>query len=69
MRKVLGWILLLVGSWMLVSPQALLGLPQLKWMAKSAFPAEVLLGILVVSISYYLIDFKVDLNEAGKAGH
>lgn len=69
MRKVLGWILLLAGSWMLISPQALLGLPQLKWMSNYAFPAEVLLGILVVSISYYLIDFKIDLNEAGKAEH
>lgn len=69
MRKILGWILLLAGSWMLVSPQALLGLKELKWMYNYAFPGEVLLGILVVSIAYYLIDFKVDLEEAGKAGH
>ena len=50
-----GWVALLVGTWMLVSPQALLGLNQLKWMHDYAFPGEVLLGILFLSVSLYLI--------------
>lgn len=69
MRKVLGWILLLAGSWMLVSPQALLGLKQLKWMYNYAFPGEVLLGILVVCAGYFFLDFKIDLEKANKHGH
>ena len=51
--KVIGWVTLLVGTWMLVSPQALLGLNQLKWMHDYAFPGEVPLGILILSVSLY----------------
>src|SRR5579872_3706995 len=53
--KVMGWILLGVGAWMIVSPQALLGLDQLKWMYRYAFPGEVLLGALVLSVSLKLL--------------
>lgn len=69
MRKIVGWILLLVGSWMLISPQALLGLKELKWMYNYAFSGEVLLGVLIVCISYFLIDFKVDLSKSDSHGH
>jgi hypothetical protein len=67
MRRILGIILALAGSWMLVSPQALLGLGELKWMYKYAFPGEVLIGIAVISIGFYLIGFKTP--KAGKPGH
>ena len=40
-----------MGAWMIVSPQAVLGLDQLKWMYKYAFPGEVLLGALVMTVS------------------
>ncbi len=66
MSKVLGWVLLAAGSWMLVSPQALLGLKQLKWMYHYAFSGEVLLGILLLGTAYYLLDLKVDLDKAKK---
>lgn len=58
MRKFLGLILFLAGSWLLVAPQSLTGLAQLKWMYKYAFPGEVLIGIVIVVIAYYLLDFK-----------
>ena len=64
--KVLGWILLIAGSWMLVSPEALLGLKQLKWMYHYAFPGEVLLGILLLGLAYYLLDMDVDFDKAKK---
>jgi hypothetical protein len=63
--KVIGWILLGVGAWMIVSPQALLGLDQLKWMYRFAFPGEVLVGALVLSASLKLL---APENLAGQVG-
>jgi Na+/H+-dicarboxylate symporter len=51
----LGWILMAMGAWMIVSPQAVLGLDQLKWMYKYAFPGEVLLGALLMTGSLQLL--------------
>lgn len=58
MRRVIGFLLFLVGSYMLVAPQSLLGLNELKWMAKQSFSGEILVGIVVVSLAYYLLDLK-----------
>jgi hypothetical protein len=59
LRRVAGWLLFLIGTWMMVSPQAVLGLNELKWMARYAFPGEVLLGAVVLSAAYLLISFRV----------
>jgi len=67
MRRILGIIVALVGSWMLVSPQALLGLKQLKWMYKYAFSGEILIGIVVVAVGFYLIGFSAP--KVGKPSH
>ncbi len=53
--RIAGWILMALGAWMIVSPQALLGLDQLKWMYRYAFPGEVVLGAMVMSASLYLM--------------
>jgi Na+/H+-dicarboxylate symporter len=53
--RVTGWILMAAGTWMLVSPQALLGLDELMWIHKWAFPGEVVLGALVMTTSLYLL--------------
>ena len=66
MRRLWGWILFAVGTWMLISPQALLGLKELKWVYDYAFPGEALAGILVLSAAYYLLDFKVNLERGNK---
>ena len=58
MSKVLGWILFAVGAWMMISPQAILGLNQLKWMAHYAFPGEMIVGIAAIMAAYYLIGLK-----------
>jgi Na+/H+-dicarboxylate symporter len=55
LSKFAGWILLASGGWMIVSPQALLGIDLLKWMHNYAFPGEVLLGALVMSASLRLL--------------
>ena len=55
LRTAAGWVLLVAGTWMLVSPQAVLGLIQLKWMHNYAFRDEVMLGVLVICASFYLL--------------
>jgi hypothetical protein len=63
MRKFIGWIVLLAGSWMLVAPQALIGLKELKWMHAYSFSGDVLLGIVGVALAYYLLDLKPRKNS------
>jgi hypothetical protein len=55
MRRLLGLTLLLVGSWGLISPQANLGLPALRWIAKYSFAGETLIGVVLLGTSYYLL--------------
>lgn len=62
--KVPGWILLALGAWMIVSPQALLGLEQLRWMHRATFPGEVLLGAVLVAGSLVLL---TPANVAGRS--
>jgi hypothetical protein len=66
MRKLWGWILFAAGAWMLISPQALLSLKELKWLYNCAFPGEALAGILALSAAYYLLDFSVNLERGNK---
>ena len=57
-RTVVGWVTFAAGSWMLVSPQALIGLEQLRWMHRYSFPGEVLLGIALFGVAYSLLDLR-----------
>jgi Na+/H+-dicarboxylate symporter len=66
LRKLAGWVLMVLGTWMLVSPQAVMGLNQLKWMHNYAFRGEVLLGVLVMSASLYLLNANGTLDDAGQ---
>lgn len=50
-----GWTLMVVAAWMIVSPQALLGLDQLKWMHRYAFRGEVAFGALLTILSLGLV--------------
>jgi Na+/H+-dicarboxylate symporter len=56
LRKLTGWVLMAFGAWMLASPQAVMGLEQLKWMHNYAFRGEVWLGVLVLGVSLYLLN-------------
>jgi len=62
--RLLGWLLMAFGAWMIVSPQALLGLDQLKWMHKYAFPGEVLLGALVMTAALQLLAPKALVDQS-----
>jgi hypothetical protein len=55
--KILGYIVFLIGIWMMVSPQAVLGLKELKWMADYSFAGEAFLGALICSGAFLLIKF------------
>jgi hypothetical protein len=61
--KLLGGIVFLIGIVMMVSPQAVLGLQELKWIAEYSFPGEALLGALVCAASLMMFG-KKKLNES-----
>jgi Na+/H+-dicarboxylate symporter len=46
--RMLGGILSVIGLWMLIAPQARLGLPALHWISNTAFPGEALAGAVVL---------------------
>lgn len=54
-RAWIAWPLLAAGTWMMVSPQAQLGLKQLEWMHDYAFPGEALPGALLLSLGLYFL--------------
>ncbi len=53
--------MLFLGAFMLVAPQANLGLKELKWLHKTSFPGEVLVGIVLVMLAMHL--FKIELKS------
>jgi Na+/H+-dicarboxylate symporter len=63
LRKLAAWVLMALGTWMLVSPQVAMGLNQLKWMHNYVFRGEVVLGVLVMSASLYLLNAKSTLDD------
>jgi Na+/H+-dicarboxylate symporter len=65
-RKLAGWVLMTPAIWMLVSPQAVLGLSQLKWMYKYAFRGEVVIGVFVMSVALYLLGAQSTPEGAGQ---
>jgi hypothetical protein len=46
--RILGGGVSAAGLWMVVAPQARMGLPALRWMSESAFQGEALAGALVL---------------------
>jgi Na+/H+-dicarboxylate symporter len=67
LSRLMGWVLMVLGAWMIVSPQALLGLDQLKWMYKYTFPGEVLLGAMMLTISLQFLTPKGAADHIGSA--
>lgn len=59
MRKFFGWTLFIIGIWLFISPQAILGIKELQWMASYSFPGEILVGCMILCGSYYLLNFKI----------
>jgi Na+/H+-dicarboxylate symporter len=48
--RIVGAIVSAIGLWMMIAPQARLGLPVLRWMATTAFSGEALAGALVLLV-------------------
>ena len=46
--RLLGVVASAAGFWMLIAPQARIGLPALRWMSSSVFPGEALVGAFVL---------------------
>jgi hypothetical protein len=55
MKRLTGIVLLFIGGWFLVAPQANLGLQELRWMSRDTLPGEALAGSLLLAIGYLLI--------------
>jgi len=61
-QRFIGFALLVPGAWALIAPQANLGLPELRWVARHSYPAEALVGIVILGLAYWL------LGKAPKTG-
>ena len=55
LRKLAGILFLLLGIFALIAPQAILGLTELRWLSRFAFPGEALLGAVLVGLAYLLL--------------
>lgn len=58
MKKLVGLVLFLAGAWALIAPQANLGLPELRWISRHAFPGEAIVGMLALGLAYVLLGSK-----------
>jgi Na+/H+-dicarboxylate symporter len=52
--RLLGIVASGIGLWMVVAPQARIGLPALRWMSASVFPGEALAGALVLLVGLWM---------------
>jgi Na+/H+-dicarboxylate symporter len=52
--RLLGIVISAAGLWMVVAPQARLGLPALRWMSESAFQGEAVAGAFVLFVGVWM---------------
>jgi hypothetical protein len=52
--RLLGIVVSAAGLWMVVAPQARMGLPALRWMSESAFHGEAVVGGFVLLTGLWL---------------
>lgn len=62
-RRAIGVILLPLGVWCLVVPQANLGLPALRWLSRYSFPGEAFAGMVVLIVAYLLLALRLSDDE------
>lgn len=55
MKGGLAFITLILGAWGLISPQANLGLAQLRWISHYVFPYETFAGMILLAVACYLL--------------
>jgi Na+/H+-dicarboxylate symporter len=61
--RFLGVVASCAGLWMIVAPQARMGLPALRWMSVSVFPGEALAGALVLLAGLWLALGGTEAND------
>jgi Na+/H+-dicarboxylate symporter len=54
LARLLGLAASAAGLWMIIAPQARMGLPALRWMSSAAFPGEAVAGALVLLAGVWL---------------
>ena len=52
--RLLGLVACAAGLWMVVAPQARMGLAALRWMSRSVFPGEALAGAVVLTVGLWM---------------
>jgi hypothetical protein len=52
--RLIGVVACAAGLWMVIAPQARMGLPALRWMSTSVFPGEALAGALVLLVGLWM---------------
>lgn len=55
MKRGLAFITLILGAWGLISPEANLGLAQLRWVSHYVFPYETFAGMILLGLACYLV--------------
>jgi hypothetical protein len=53
--RALGGVAAAAGLWMVIAPQARMGLPALRWMSESTFQGEALVGALVLLVGVWML--------------
>jgi hypothetical protein len=61
--RAFGWLLSAAAIWMLVAEQARIGLPALRWMSKTAFAGEVVVGAIVLLVGVTLSSGSAGVSE------
>ena len=52
--RLLGTVTAAAGLWMVIAPQARMGLPALRWMSASVFPGEAVAGAVLLLVGLWL---------------
>lgn len=55
MKRGLAFITLILGAWGMISPQANLGLAQLRWISHYVFPYETFVGMVLLGLACFLM--------------
>jgi hypothetical protein len=55
LRRGVGYALLALGTIALVVPQANLGLQELRWISRFAFPGEAIAATVLLGLAYYCL--------------
>ena len=67
--RLLGVVATVAGLWMVIAPQARMGLPALRWMSQSVFPGEAIAGAIVLLGGVWMSLGRRDTKETAVPSH